>query len=152
MNAKSSTSQEQQLAIDWIIEKAQKGDIERQKELGNIYLNGSATITQNTKQGLRWLYLVASRGDVKTQIDLASEYIFGHNVKKSFVIGMAFYYLAASGEIVNEHSYNDMWIETATEYISKYKSDYPERNTEFEEAQELAEKLMAKFRSKLKDK
>ncbi len=148
LNADSATKQEHQLALKWLTTQAEQNNLDAQSALGSKYLNGSVAVPQDTKKALRWLYKVAGNGDVGTQYVLGFEYLIGINLKKSFVTGMAFYFVAASGEIVNDDTDNNYWIREAKEKIAESRKDYPNKSRELKEAQKLARKLIAKFNGK----
>ncbi|MCK4503571.1 MAG: sel1 repeat family protein, partial [Desulfuromonadales bacterium] len=145
LQAENTTGSERQLAIEWLTKRAENNDLEAQKKLGSMYFYGS---DETKREGLKWLYKVASRGDVATQYQLAKEYWYGLNLKHSVVTGMAFYYVAASGEVVNDDPMNDIWISKAKEKIASSREDSPDKIRELEDAQKLAKKLIAKFKRK----
>jgi hypothetical protein len=61
---------------------------------------------------------------------------------------MAFYYVAASGEIVNGDSGNDFWVKKAKEKITETESEQPEKSAALADARKLAQKLIMKFQEK----
>ena len=147
LDANSISPQEQKLVVDWIKTEA-KTDVVIQEKLGWKYLYGSAAIPKSQKQALKIFYKIAGSGDVATQCELGLQFLAGELLPKSFVTGMAFYYVAASGEIVNDDSNNDYWIKQAKEKIAETESDQPEKATALADARKLAQKLIVKFQEK----
>ena len=147
LTTESISPQEQQLVVDWIKKEAATNDLALGR-LGWIYLNGTAAIPQNQEEALKIFYKIAGSGDVATQCELGLQFLSGELLQESFVTGMAFYYVAASGEIVNGDSGNDYWVKKAKEKITETESEQPEKSAALADARKLAQKLIMKFQEK----
>lgn len=67
-----------------VVARAEQGDVEAQKSLGQRFETGSGT-AQNYALAARWYRRAADQGDVWAQISLGSLYVEGHGVPRDYV-------------------------------------------------------------------
>ena len=70
-------------AIVLLHEKAKKGDIQAQLNLGEMYYSGDRGVEQSYEQAVHWWTLAAEQGDVSAQLLIARAYVHGEGVEQS---------------------------------------------------------------------
>ena len=76
-------------------EKAKKGDVKAQNELGNMYANGSDTM-QSDKEALKWFEQSANQGYAEAQYNLGTMYQNAIGVDQDLKKAVMYYKKAAN--------------------------------------------------------
>lgn len=81
---------------DNLIERAQKGDVDAQYELGKMYITDPSGTRNPTDEAIQWLRRSAEHGHTKAQYVLGLAYILGRNVPKQSTEALKWFRLAAA--------------------------------------------------------
>ena len=97
-------------------QKAEKGDVEAQFKLGNIYYGGLAPDGPDWKEAVKWWLNAAQEGHVEAQERVGAAIMGGYGVKGDDITGYAWCQIAEinghpDAKIVKEHYSKDMTAE-----------------------------------------
>ena len=84
-------------ALVWLGRAAERGHVDAQYELGQMYAQGLGT-TQDFEQALHWYLLAATQGHAKAQFNLGFLHAHGQGVEQDYVKAYEWYAISdASG-------------------------------------------------------